>query len=156
MTLGAAAAHRDVVRRLRRGGAGQRWWRRLRLAQARSPRPLPARVLDAYGQRCAVTHEHSLPVLEAAHIRPSAAGRVHELPSGLPLRRDLHRLFDLGYVSIRPDLRFAVSRRLREDYANGRSYYALDGKAIGLPDDPAARPDPALLAWHEAEIYLAR
>lgn len=59
-------------------------------------------------------------------------------------------------MSIRPDLRFAVSRRLREDYANGRSYDALDGKAIGPPDDPAARPDPALLAWHEAEIYLAR
>lgn len=113
-------------------------------------------VLDADGQRCAVTHEHSLPVLEAAHIRPWAAGGVHELPNGLPLRRDLHRLFDLGYVTIRPDLRFAVSRRLREDYANGRSYYELDGRPIAPPDDLAARPDPELLAWHEAEVYLPR
>ena len=31
-------------------------------------------VLDAYGQQCAVTTEHSLPVIEAAHIRPWAAG----------------------------------------------------------------------------------
>jgi putative restriction endonuclease len=103
-----------------------------------------------------VTHEHSLPVLEAAHIRPWAAGGVHEIPNGLPLRRDLHRLFDLGYVTIRPDLRFAVSRRLREDYANGRSYYELDGRVIAPPDDPAARPNLELLAWHEAEVYLAR
>lgn len=103
-----------------------------------------------------MTHEHSRPVLEAAHIRPWAAGGAHELSNGLPLRRDLHRLFDLGYVTIRPDLRFAVSRRLREDYANGRSYYALDGRPISPPDDLAARPDLELLAWHEAEVYLAR
>jgi putative restriction endonuclease len=60
-------------------------------------------VLDAYGQRCAVTTERSLPVLEAAHIRPWAAGGAHEVANGVSLRRDLHRLFDLGYVTIRPD-----------------------------------------------------
>lgn len=95
-------------------------------------------------------------MLEAAHIRPWHVGGSHAILNRMPLRRDLHRLFDLGYVTIRPDLRFAVVRRLREDYANGCSYYALDGKQIRLPDDPAARPDPALLAWHEAEVYLAR
>src|SRR4051794_17989519 len=47
-------------------------------------------VLDAYDGACAITTEHSLPVLEAAHIRPWAAGGRHELPNGLPLRRDLH------------------------------------------------------------------
>jgi putative restriction endonuclease len=113
-------------------------------------------VLDAYGQQCAVTTEHSLPVLDAAHIRPWAAGGRHAVPNGVPLRRDLHRLFDLGYVTIRPDLRVAVSRRLRDEYANGRVYYELDGRAIQLPADPAARPDPEALAWHEAEVYLAR
>ena len=59
-------------------------------------------VLDAYGQQCAVTTEHSLPVLEAAHIRPWSAGGAHALPNGLPLRSDLHRLFDLGYVTSGP------------------------------------------------------
>jgi putative restriction endonuclease len=110
-------------------------------------------VLDAYGRQCAVTTEHSLPVLEAAHIRPWAAGGAHALPNGLPLRRDLHRLFDLGYVTVRPDLRFAVSRRLRDEFANGRAYYDLDGRAIQLPASPAARPDRELLSWHEAEVF---
>ena len=59
-------------------------------------------VLDAYGGACAVTTEHSLPVLEAAHMRPWAVGGEHELPNGLPLRRDLHRLFDLGFVTVGP------------------------------------------------------
>jgi hypothetical protein len=31
-------------------------------------------VTDAYGRSCAVTREHSLPVLEAAHIQPYALG----------------------------------------------------------------------------------
>jgi predicted restriction endonuclease len=94
-------------------------------------------------------------VLEAAHIRPWAAGGGHALPNGLPLRRDLHRLFDLGYVTVRPDLRFAVSRSLRDEFANGRVYYALDGRPIQLLADPAARPDPDVLAWHEAEVFRA-
>jgi putative restriction endonuclease len=112
-------------------------------------------VIDAYGGQCAVTTERSLPVIDAAHIRPWAEGGTHEIPNGLPLRRDLHRLFDLGYVTIRPDLRFAVSPRLRDDYANGRVYYEHDGQAIHVPTEPAARPDLELLAWHEAEVFQA-
>lgn len=111
-------------------------------------------VLDAYGNQCAVTWEHSLPVIDAAHIRPWAEGGAHRVPNGVPLRRDLHRLLDLGYVTIRPDLTFAVSGRLREEYANGRVDYELDGRQIRLPDNVKARPDPEVLAWHEERVYL--
>jgi hypothetical protein len=107
-------------------------------------------------QQCAVTTEHSLPVLEAAHIRPWAAGGTHSIPNGVPLRRDLHRLFDLGFVTIRPDMRFSVSRTLRDDYSNGRAYYELDGRELRLPDRDDLRPDPAVLSWHEAEVFLGR
>jgi putative restriction endonuclease len=110
-------------------------------------------VLEAYSQQRAVTTEHTLPVVDAAHIRPWAAGGAHEVPNGLPLRRDLHRLFDLGYVTVRPDLRFQVSSELRDDYANGRVYYELAGRQIQLPADPAAHPSPELLAWHESAVY---
>ena len=113
-------------------------------------------VLDAYDQQCAVTTEHSLPVLEAAHIRPWAEGGAHEVTNGVPLRRDLHRLFDLGYVTIRPDMRFTVSRRLRDEFANGRVYYELDGREIRLPAESAAQPKRELLAWHEAEVFRDR
>jgi putative restriction endonuclease len=110
-------------------------------------------VLDAYGGACAVTTEHSLPVLEAAHIRPWGFGGGHVVPNGVPLRRDLHRLFDLGYVTIRPDLHLAVSGALREDYENGRAYYELEGQRILLPSDPTNRPDRELLDWHSSTVF---
>lgn len=112
------------------------------------------KVLDAYGRACAVTQEHSLPVLEAAHIRPFAAGGVHRVANGLSLRTDLHRLFDRGYVTIDEDHRFVVGARLREDFDNGRSYYGLAGRVLSLPTDEAARPDPAALEWHREEVFL--
>lgn len=112
-------------------------------------------VLDAYDGACAVTNEHSLPVLEAAHIRPWKNGGRHELSNGLPLRRDIHRLFDLGFVTVRPDLRFAVSPALRDAYANGRTYYALDGHTIATPAVVHANPSRELLEWHGDVVYRA-
>jgi hypothetical protein len=110
-------------------------------------------VLDAYDRQRAVTTEHSLPVIDAAHIHPWADGGTHEIRNGIPLRRDLHRLFDLGYVTIRPDMRFAVSRRLRDEFANGRVYYDLYGRQIQVPRSLAERPSTELLAWHEATVF---
>ena len=51
-------------------------------------------VTSAYQSACAVTMEHSLPVLDAAHIRPYSDGGEHEVSNGLLLRSDIHRLFD--------------------------------------------------------------
>ena len=77
-------------------------------------------VTDAYSRACAVTGEHSLPVLEAAHIRPYALTGPHDINNGLLLRADLHRLFDLGYLTVTPDHALHVSERLKADYDNGR------------------------------------
>lgn len=110
-------------------------------------------VMDAYGHACAVTTEHSLPALEAAHIKPYSESGAHEVPNGLLLRSDIHRLFDKGYVGVTPDLRFVASSHLKADYKNGRSYYPLDGQAIHLPKDPADHPDRLLLEWHMDERF---
>ena len=113
-------------------------------------------VTDLYARRCAVTGERTLPALEAAHIRPFARGGEHRADNGLLLRRDIHRLFDLGYVTVTPDLRFEVSPRIRGEFEDGRDYYALHGKEIAIPDDPGRRPAPAALAWHNAHLFLWR
>jgi putative restriction endonuclease len=105
-------------------------------------------VTGAYGRACAITQEHSLPVLEAAHIKPYSENGAHEIPNGLLLRSDIHRLFDMGYVSVSPDCQFHVSEKLRADFENGRSYYPLDGKPIQQPRSQSDHPDPELLAWH--------
>lgn len=105
-------------------------------------------VTDSYDRRCAVTRERTLPVLDAAHIIPYGEGGSHDPANGILLRRDIHSLFDRGYVTVTPDLRFEVSRRIREDYENGRDYYALHGREVAAPSSPDHRPDPAALRWH--------
>jgi HNH endonuclease len=112
------------------------------------------RVLDAYDRRCAVTGERSLPVLDAAHIQPYLGPASNHVQNGLSLRADIHRLYDAGYVTVTPALRFEVSRRLREDYENGRVYYDLDGSSlIALPRRTSLRPSAAALEWHAANVF---
>ncbi len=109
-------------------------------------------VTSAYGA-CAVSGEHSLPALEAAHVRPYADGGAHALPNGLLLRADIHRLYDAGYVTVTPDIRFRVSHDLAEDFHNGREYERFAGRAITVPVALLDQPDPELLDWHRAEVF---
>jgi putative restriction endonuclease len=111
-------------------------------------------VLDAYGRACAVCQEHSLPALEAAHIRPYSEGGEHAISNGLLLRLDIHRLFDKGYVTVSPDHRFLVSHRLKQDFSNGRSYVEYDGRRVHLPKKAGYAPDPGLLEWHNNVKFL--
>lgn len=112
-------------------------------------------VMDAYECACAATGEHSLPALDAGHIRPFSEGGPHSTSNGLLLRADLHRLFDKGYITISPDYRLKVSRRLREEFDNGRTYYPLHDKPLRLPRSAWDRPDPELLRWHNENVFAA-
>lgn len=110
-------------------------------------------VTDIYDRRCAVTGERTLPALEAAHIRPYKFGGEHEGINGLLLRRDVHSLFDSGYVTVTPDLHFEVSRAIRDEFDNGHDYYALHGSAVRSPTDPVYRPSGEFLAWHNEHCF---
>ena len=111
------------------------------------------KVREAYAGACAVTSEHSGPVLEAAHIMPYGHGGEHRVDNGLLLRSDLHRLYDRGYVTVTPDYVFLVGESLREDFRNGRSYYNLSGTTITTPDELQQRPNRELLEWHQKELF---
>jgi putative restriction endonuclease len=111
-------------------------------------------VLDAYGRACAVTGEHSLPVLEAAHIKPYSKDGEHDVRNGLSLRTDLHRLFDKGYITVDEQHRLVVGRRLNEDFSNGKSYYSMKGNTLSMPSLATARPSPEALAWHRENVFL--
>jgi putative restriction endonuclease len=110
-------------------------------------------VADSYNRRCAVTRERALPVLEAAHIRPVSQGGLHRVDNGLLLRADIHTLFDRGYVTVTPDHRFRVSRRLHDEWHNGRVYYELDGREIVIPEHEALRPSREALEWHADTVF---
>jgi putative restriction endonuclease len=110
-------------------------------------------VTDLYDRRCAISLERTLPALEAAHIRPYSEGGEHEASNGLLLRRDIHSLFDAGYVTVTPSLHFEVSRRIREEFDNGKHYYELHGQKIIVPGNPSQRPDSGALRWHNEQCF---
>ncbi len=111
-------------------------------------------VTDKYKRACAITTEHSLPALEAAHIKPFSLNGPHEVYNGILLRSDFHRLMDTGYITITPEYRVEVSRKLKEDFENGKSYYPYHGKPLlVLPDNPEDRPAKEFLIWHNENIF---
>lgn len=111
-------------------------------------------VTDAYERRCVITGERTLPVLEAAHIKPYSLVGRHDVSNGLLLRSDLHTLFDLGYLTVTPtDLRVQISRRIHDEYENGREYYTLDGRQIRPPQASYPPPSQEMLDWHAQTIF---
>ncbi|WP_188190823.1 HNH endonuclease [Nonomuraea sp. SYSU D8015] len=112
-------------------------------------------VLHAYERRCAITGDRIRPVLQAAHIRPVAAGGEHRLDNGLLVRSDVHTLFDRGYLAIDPKHRLLVSPRLREEFGNGEEFYRRAGQEINVPDRPRDRPNREALEWHLDEVFLS-
>jgi putative restriction endonuclease len=111
-------------------------------------------VTDAYDRRCAVTNERTLPALDAAHIKPYSDSGEHRVENGLLMRRDIHALFDRGYVTVSPGLDLEVSRRIREEFENGRDYYRLHGSPIRPPANTLHRPSEEYIKWHNENVYL--
>jgi putative restriction endonuclease len=111
-------------------------------------------VTDVYRRRCAITGESTLPVLEAAHIRPFARNGSNEVSNGMLLRSDFHKLFDIGLVTVTPDLHVEVSPQIKNEWFNGKTYYRLHGKPLSnVPQDLADRPSAASLSWHNENCF---
>ena len=111
-------------------------------------------VIDSYQKRCAITGESTLPVLEAAHIKPYAEEGPHLTSNGLLLRSDFHKLFDAGLVTVEPDHTIRISSRIRDQYFNGKAYYRLHGQKLALiPEDSLDHPSAEYLRWHNNERF---
>ena len=95
-------------------------------------------------------------MLEAAHIKPYALHGPHRVSNGILLWSDLHKLFDLGYVTVTPDPRLEVSPRLKTEWQNGREYYAHHGQPLRVqPADLASQPSREFLMWHNENRFRA-
>jgi len=110
-------------------------------------------VTNAYDRRCAMTGERTLPALEAAHIRAYSDSGLHSVNNGLLLRADLHRLFDRYYMTITTDLKVEVSKRIHEEYENGKDYYKLHGQdLVILPANSSDLPSKQYIEWHNQKF----
>jgi ribosomal protein L37AE/L43A len=76
----------------------------------RGQRQFREHLLAAQGELCAFTGVAPTRVLEAGHLYSYAELGVHHEHGGLLLRRDIHRLFDDGWLAVDPEtLRVDVS-----------------------------------------------
>lgn len=113
-----------------------------------------ALVTNAYSRRCAITGESTLPVLEAAHIKPFSEAGFNNTFNGLLLRSDFHKLFDAGLVTVTPEHTVLVSSRIKEQWFNGKAYSRLHGASLAsLPRALDDRPRPDLLRWHNENRF---
>jgi putative restriction endonuclease len=111
-------------------------------------------VTEAYGRQCAISEGKVLPALDAAHIKPYGEGGHHTKSNGILLRKDIHCVFDAGYVTVDRDYRFSVSKKVKEVFNNGEEYLRLHGKVLRLPNRKSDWPDQSLLEWHNTNRFL--
>ena len=102
-----------------------------------------AKLLLAYGGRCAITDCGAEEALEAAHVFPFAEDRNYELSNGILMRADMHTLFDLFLLSIEPKTTAVwLAPGLLPHYGE------LHSRIVKFPKDPSLRPDAARLEHH--------
>lgn len=126
------------------------------VSQRLGQRAFQARVLTSYARQCAITGNHIVPTLEAAHIRPAADGGSHLVSNGLLLRSDVHTLFDRGFLGINERYELQVSPLLAETWGNGTEFYARAGRAITVPAAREHRPSRESIAWHMDTVFGPR
>jgi hypothetical protein len=86
-------------------------------------------LLVACSGQCCVTGSRTESVLEAAHLKRKRGFDVHSVSNGLVLRSDIHTLFDLSLLTIRPsDLVIVLHPALATS-----EYQKYAGKKIRLP-----------------------
>lgn len=92
------------------------------------------KVFEMFDARCLISGCETLAVLEVAHIVPVSCGGGDEAWNGIPLRADLHRLFDAGIITIdAQNWTISVGQAARNDYGvyNGIDLSAYISKTEG-------------------------
>jgi hypothetical protein len=112
------------------------------IARRRGNPRLRRRLIEAYGDACAISGSLALEVLEVAQIVDFAPHLEGRMQNSILLRSDLHTLFDLGFLGIDPEtLCVRVSETISDPY-----YRQFDGRKLSQPSRSYDRPSKRLLA----------
>lgn len=97
-------------------------------------------VFALWGAHCLISGCETLSALEAAHVHRVSEGGSDDAWNGIPLRADIHRLFDANLITVSPDsLTVTVNAAERTHYGefHGRSLVNRINKS-GRAEDLAA------------------
>ncbi|MFA5411288.1 MAG: HNH endonuclease [Candidatus Omnitrophota bacterium] len=110
-------------------------------------------VLDDYGWKCALCDMDHPALLEAGHIKPyRIAEKDKNQPANMLCLCVLHhKLFDLGLISVSPDLLVLVSNELKKSHCSFLSTWLCEKNKLRLPK--RYHPLPEHLAFHRKNIF---
>jgi putative restriction endonuclease len=114
-----------------------------------------ASVKTAYANTCAMTGLQIIngggrAEVQAAHIRPVAAGGSDSVRNGLALSGTIHWMFDRGLVSVDDNFTILIaSSRLPSSITRLLS----EDRKLALPNRPEISPHPAHLRYHRENIF---
>jgi hypothetical protein len=108
-------------------------------------------VLQEYSNRCAVSGITSTQALEVAHIVPYYGPESDEVQNAIPLRVDIHRLFDRGLIRIDYS-ETSKSYKVRVHHFISRDYEEFDGKSLLLPDNKTSVPSKNAIDFHNDQF----
>lgn len=96
-------------------------------------------ILDEYDETCAVTGIRSTAAIEVAHIVPYYGTSSDQVQNALPLRSDIHKLFDRGLIKIFYDEDknknlIKIHELIHQDYS------MFDGNVLNSPDNYYSSP----------------
>ncbi|MBU1251346.1 MAG: HNH endonuclease [Actinobacteria bacterium] len=122
-----------------------------RLVRQRVHQPVfRARVLSAYGKRCAICTLKYAELLDAAHILPDSDERgLPVVTNGMAMCTIHHRAYDQNFLGVSPDYTVHINERLLADRDGPMLQYglqAMDGKRLELPSRRDDAPDREFLA----------
>jgi hypothetical protein len=104
-------------------------------------------VLSEYDNQCAVTGFQLKQTIEIAHIVPYYGPESDQIQNALPLRVDIHRLFDKGLMRIQQNsskkLEIVIHDIAKDDYSD------FHHQELILPKDPLAVPSAIALEEHD-------
>ena len=142
MSFDVEKAKKAIAKRKKKPG-------KVRVGQRAFRRGVLKNYVDESGNsRCAVSGTRVSEAIDAAHIIPFNGFQTNHISNGIPLRRDIHRLFDLFLIRINPE---DLSINLHSDIQDEYSDMCLE-KLVN-PINPELRPNQEALriVWEMGE-----
>ncbi|MGV2964861.1 HNH endonuclease [Paenibacillus sp. AGC30] len=119
---------------------GEKKYRDSRIKVREGQPKFRAELMDAYSQKCCITGEECIPLLEAAHIRGHINKNSNKPSNGLLLRIDFHKLYDKGLLYIDKNYIVHISSKIKNE-----DYKKYEGVKIKLPNNRSYYPNKELL-----------
>ncbi len=105
-----------------------------------------AKLTEAYSNKCCISNEATVELLEAAHIQPNLDENSNHVKNGLLLRVDFHKMFDNGLMYIDENYKVFISPQVKSEY-----YQSFNGKTINLPVNISLYPSKEALISKQFE-----